>query len=326
MTIENLVEFVTSRGVPLKVDNNGGVIRGVKVLGTSSANGRSYPKTTLERALPLYAEARVNVNHPDGKPTQPRRYEERIGIIRDPVLREDGIYADLFYNPKHGLAAQLEWDAEHSPESVGLSHNVAASVSGPKGRMVVEDISKVLSVDLVADPATTRGLFESFNNESEENDMDLNEVTIDQLRTGAPELVKAIIAEAIAEHGDSTELEKIQAKCATLESDLGNLKTKVQTVTEERDALAVEKTAKEKHDAVEAVLADSKLPKDVLTEEVRTHAHSYDDIEGSKRYLATLEEAVQKVSGKPRSKEQGTTEGTVHEIKDGKSLIGAIFN
>ena len=61
-------------------------------------------------------------------PSKPRGYEERVGMLRDPVLKEDGIFADLFYNPNHAIARQLEWDATNSPQSVGLSHNVSGRV------------------------------------------------------------------------------------------------------------------------------------------------------------------------------------------------------
>jgi len=318
---ESIVEFVTSRNAKLRVDNGGGVIRGVKVLGTESSNGRSYPRSTLERALVLYADARVNVNHPAGKATDPRRYEDRIGIIRDPVLHEDGIYGDLYYNPKHNLAAQLEWDAEHSPESVGLSHNVAAAVSRKGGRMVVEDISKVLSVDLVADPATTRGLFESFTGDS---DMSLKDATVEQLREEAPDQVKAIIAEAIAALDNSTELEQAKATIAALEAEQKTLKAKVEELTEQAGALTAEKATKEKRDAIDAVLAEAKIPADILTEDVRTTAHGYDDIEGVKRYVATLEAAVLSVAGKPKSKEQDDHSDETPIVKDGNSLRTAI--
>ncbi|MGO9597438.1 MAG: hypothetical protein ACLP7Q_05395, partial [Isosphaeraceae bacterium] len=52
-------------------------------------------------------------------------------------------------------------DAEHAAENVGFSHNVEARTSRRGDRVVVEAILRVQSVDLVADPATTRGLFES---------------------------------------------------------------------------------------------------------------------------------------------------------------------
>ena len=73
----------------------------------------------------------------------------------------EGLFADFHFNPKHALAEQLAWDAEHAPENVGFSHNVEARIARRADRVVVEAITRVQSVDLVADPATTRGLFES---------------------------------------------------------------------------------------------------------------------------------------------------------------------
>ncbi len=71
-----------------------------------------------------------------------------------------GLFGDLLYNPKHALAEQLAWDAEHLPGNVGLSHNVLARTSTEGSQTIVEAILQVFSVDLVADPATTSGLFE----------------------------------------------------------------------------------------------------------------------------------------------------------------------
>src|SRR5690606_5116866 len=47
----------------------------------------------------------------------------------------------------------------------GFSHNVEAKTTKRGQSLIVEDILRVHSVDLVADPATTRGLFESKNPE-----------------------------------------------------------------------------------------------------------------------------------------------------------------
>jgi len=159
---ETLQEFFDSRGVRLRVDRQAGVIRGVKILGTESRNGRSYPPETLQQAVPLYEDAKVNVNHPKGDPNGPRDYQDRIGVIRGALVRPgEGLFADFHFNPKHVLAEQLLWDAEHAPENVGFSHNVEARTARRADRLVVEAITRVQSVDLVADPATTRGLFES---------------------------------------------------------------------------------------------------------------------------------------------------------------------
>lgn len=158
---ESLQEFITSRGASLRVDRAAGVIRGVKVLGLESQNGRSYLPEALSAAASLYEGAKVNVNHPKSFPAAPRDYQDRLGAIHNVALREhEGLFADLHFNPQHALAGQLAWDAEHAPENVGFSHNVVARTAKRGERTVVEAITKVNSVDLVADPATTRGLFE----------------------------------------------------------------------------------------------------------------------------------------------------------------------
>jgi hypothetical protein len=157
-----LQEFCDSRGVAVRVDREAGVIRGVKVLGLESRNGRSYLPEALQQAAPLYEDAKVNVNHARGNPAGPRDYQDRIGTMRNVALRPgEGLFGDFHFNPKHALAEQLVWDAEHSPENVGFSHNVEARTVRQGERVVVEAITRVQSVDLVADPATTRGLFES---------------------------------------------------------------------------------------------------------------------------------------------------------------------
>jgi hypothetical protein len=158
---EIIQEFCDWRGVSMRVDRPSGVIRGVKILGLESRNGRSYLPEALAQAASLYENAKVNVNHPKSSPAAPRDYQERIGVIRNVAPRSDGLFADFYFNPKHGLAEQLVWDAEHAPENVGFSHNVEARTVRRGDRVVVEAITRVQSVDLVADPATTRGLFEA---------------------------------------------------------------------------------------------------------------------------------------------------------------------
>ena len=152
----------------LRVDADRGVLRGVKLLGLTSKNGRNYQPQALTAAASLYEGAKVNVNHPKAGTAGPRDYQDRLGSVRNIVFREgEGLFADLHFNPKHALASQLAWDAEHAPEQVGLSHNVLARTAHDGTTLVVEEITKVESVDLVADPATTRGLFEQTSTASQ---------------------------------------------------------------------------------------------------------------------------------------------------------------
>lgn len=154
-------EYVQSAGRTLRVDAGRGVLRGVKLLGLRSRNGRRYEESALRRAIGLYEGSKVNVNHPERDPLAPRDYRDRLGIVRNVRVKAgQGLFGDLHYNPSHPLAEQLAWDAEHAPENVGLSHNVLARTRRDGQEIVVEAITRVQSVDLVADPATTAGLFE----------------------------------------------------------------------------------------------------------------------------------------------------------------------
>ena len=220
--IETLQEFVDSRGASIRLDRQQAVIRGVKVLGLESRNGRSYAPEALPAAVALYEGMRVNVNHPKGHRLAPRDYQDRLGVLRGVEARAGaGLFADLHYNPKHALAEQLLWDAEHAAENVGLSHNVEARTSRQGERVVVEAILKVQSVDLVADPATTRSLFESL--ETGEASLSgqpepLEALTLEALRQTRPDLVESILAESALELAQMrAEIERLQT-AAFLES------------------------------------------------------------------------------------------------------------
>lgn len=191
---ESLLEYADSRGATLAVDRETGVIRGVKILGAQSRNGRVYPHETLLKARELYEGAKVNVNHPKGAPTAPRDYQDRIGLIRNVSVAEGGLFGDLHFNPRHGLAAQLEWDARHAPENVGLSHNVTARTAQRNDTVVVEAITRVVSVDLVADPASTHGLYEQLEppQSAGPKETSLREATLEQLKAERPDLLERL--------------------------------------------------------------------------------------------------------------------------------------
>ena len=214
---EMLQEFFDSRGVAMRVEPGSGVIRGVKILGLESRNGRTYLPETLAEAAPLYERAKVNVNHPRGNPLGVRDYQDRIGVIRNVAVRPgEGLFADFHFNPKHALAEQLVWDAEHAPENVGFSHNVQARTARRGDRVVVEAITAVQSVDLVADPATTRGLFESApdpaRRDTDELPAALAELTLEGLIQHRPDLVEAVGQQQVRE------IEKLRAELDRLQA------------------------------------------------------------------------------------------------------------
>ena len=156
-----LREYCDSRGVAMRVDRQGGVIRGVKVLGLQSRNGRVYLPDALRQAARLYEGAKVNVNHPRGNPGGPRDYQDRIG--RDPPVSCGG--RGSWFATLHSIPKRPGRTAVWTPSIRGQKRGLFAQRRGRCARrgdsVVVEAIVRVQSVDLVADPATTRGLFES---------------------------------------------------------------------------------------------------------------------------------------------------------------------
>lgn len=156
-------EFSAGEASSMTNDSDSGLISGVKILGLTSRNGRVYPPDVLREAAPLYEGAKVNVNHVSKEAARlPRDYRDRIGTVTNVVFKENsGLFADFHYNPNHAQAKQLLWDAHNAPNNVGFSHCVEAVYHQENDLSVIDKIVRVISVDLVADPATTNGLFES---------------------------------------------------------------------------------------------------------------------------------------------------------------------
>ena len=293
--IEQIEEYVDNRGVKPVVEN--GILRGVKILGFESLNGRTYLPDGVRRAIPLYEGAKTNVNHANGN--GPRDYRDRMGIIRGVVLREgEGLFGDYHFNPKHELAEQLKWDAENAPENVGFSHVVEAKTSRRDGKMVVEEIKSVRSVDLVADPATTHGLFESAEEQlpdvpglqelAEESlsAIDLarsvlfakNE-TLERKKTRLAEVLatwQAELGEGTTKNTEGSDVELKELTVEQLKAErpdlvevltgtdaMSKLTAQVATLTAERDALKLKESTAAKASAIAEELKAAKLaPKD----------------------------------------------------------------
>lgn len=220
---ELLQEYVDSGSQRLRVDRDAGVIRGVKLLGLTSRNGRRYRENALIEAVALYEGAKVNINHPKGHPLAPRDYQDRLGLVRGVQFRPgEGLFGDLHFNPQHALSEQLVWDAEHAPQNVGMSHNVLARTKQNGNETTVEAITKVQSIDLVADPATTSGLYEQADGSTtpensgaahaigEATQAALQSITLESLRRLRPEL--------ICEIEKPLEAELTQLRCQLSES------------------------------------------------------------------------------------------------------------
>lgn len=276
-------------GLDLKVDREKGIIPGVKVLGLESINRRSYKPDALRTGAGMYEGARVYVNHA-AKGTESRNYQDLLGTIRGAHYREgQGVFGDLHYNPKHAVAEQLAWDAENAPNSAGFSpHHFYRYSRGQEGRIVIEEIQKVFSVDLVAHPATTKGFRESI----EEPVMsELSTMSVEQVITARPD-VETFVASKIK---GSQEAQEAASRMALLEA--------------ENKALKAAEADRIRRDAVDAKLKEAGIEA-VLDGGIRDVAYGLEDAQLDK-YIASLQGIAARApkapaSQKPKSSEQAT--------------------
>lgn len=140
------------------------IIRGVKIISSQSSNRRHYTESCLRAAVALYEGASVRANHQSDESSSDRDVADVMGDIRNVRYTGDGLRGDLYLLPSHKMTPLIVEAAKVMPRAYGLSHNVSdwdGHYEG--GTYVVTAIREVESVDLVADPATTKGLFESRN-------------------------------------------------------------------------------------------------------------------------------------------------------------------
>ena len=146
------------RGVRAEdIDEDAGVIRNVYVCGPVSRNNRSYPDAVWERDHKAYHLVKVNFDHLE-RPAAGRKFEDLGGWLSDPTPGRRATLHVLKSDPRSAKVFEL---ARRNPNAFGLSHVAHCRTRRENGVEVVEAIESVESVDIVVDPATVRGLFES---------------------------------------------------------------------------------------------------------------------------------------------------------------------
>ena len=164
-TRKRLSESNTLSGAP--VLESEGVIRGAKIVGLESVNGRFYKPDALRNAMPLYEGARVNLDHPSrDSRSQERKFTEWVGVIENVTEGSDGLYGDINLRQKSKSYEEIIEASTCFPEHFGLSHVADCEYESVQGVDHVHAIEEVVSVDIVLEPATTNGLFESKGNQT----------------------------------------------------------------------------------------------------------------------------------------------------------------
>jgi hypothetical protein len=134
-----------------KVESN--VVRNVHILGFTSKNGYSYLPEAVQKAAPLYEGKPAYEEH-----SRNRKVVDILGVFENVKFTpEVGLMGDFKMNPEHSHYKQFKWNAENTPNVLGMSHSADIKVN--ESKKVVMEIGGVESIDLVTTPATVEGLY-----------------------------------------------------------------------------------------------------------------------------------------------------------------------
>lgn len=187
-------------------ERNERLVRNVVLLGTQSRNGYRYSHAAMQSAIPLYENRPVFLDHAEEHHApMRRRLRDYAGQVLSPRFEDGKLRGDLrLLGPHTSWLFDL---MEAAPHDIGMSHVVLGRRSAQSQE--VEHIERVVSVDIVAFPATTQSFQEGDTGDSGVQHL-LQQSSLPALfRTDA-------IREALAMHPEPAQLLKLLEEWAAL--------------------------------------------------------------------------------------------------------------
>lgn len=226
-----------------------------------SKNKRYYPAQVLEQAVPLFEGAKCYLDHSDIKGIPNRSVRELTGFYENVKFAGKRVEADLQFLEteagKVGLDIAKE-TVKHNKLLAGLSIRGIGTMRKVEEGHEVENLSKIISVDMVSDPAAGGEFLRLYESVMEVKD-DMKDLTLEKLKEERPDLVQSISEEVESRvYGKKGELDKqlkeIKEQNDKLAKDIAEWKTYGQV--------------KETETILEKELAKSELP-DIAKERIR---------------------------------------------------------
>jgi len=279
-----------------KFERENFTIRNVALLGPESSNKRRYTDKCMQGAVSLFENVKAFVDHPstEEQKTGRRSVRNLAGKYTNARLEDGRIKADATLLPNENGKLYMDI-AENLPDIAGNSQNARGLWHKKDGVQIVEQITFVDSVDLVASPATTHGMFESESNSTGVNDMDWNDVTATLLLAHRPDIRDAIFNEGQKSRDDEV---------GKLTEDNKGLKLKV-------DEFEVKEAAVKKAAKVDELVEKEKLPKEAVTDVFKESLMAADD-EKVQKLIADRKALYESVKGGVKNMGGGG------DLKDGK--------
>src|SRR5262245_10508228 len=176
--MELITEAFASPLWEARFDRDAMIVRNAVLLGPSSLNHRDYPVSTMESAAHKFEGVKAFLNH-EMDVSKPRRVQDLIGQWKN-VHVENGKLRGNLHLIDNALTRGTILPIIESQHHLIRGSVVVSSKQrkAENGRQVIEEILAVRSCDLVAEPGTTRGIYESQEFTKETTTMN---VTIDDL-------------------------------------------------------------------------------------------------------------------------------------------------
>lgn len=251
MKTEKFTTLTESCFAEAKFDEGLNLITDVMILGQRSKNNREYTAECMENAVGLYEGAKCFLNHVTSTESMSgaRDVEKIAGRFEGCKFDRDRIQirGNLKILNDDPAGNKVRVIAEQMPDVAGFSHNAQGKMRHEKGTDFVDEITRVISVDLVSEPATTNGIHE---NEELEVHMDWAKLNIDDLKINRNDIYEALIAKGAESRDD----------------EVKKLKEEKGAAVKESDELKVKEAVRQKEADVEKALKESELPETAVTD------------------------------------------------------------
>ena len=310
--------FVESFEVPLgevkleKTRSGEMVLRNVVVLAEKSKNGRTYSHEVMRKSVPMFENVRAYLDHPsENQKDDPRSVRHLLGRHKNVRFDETSkkVRSDLHLIPNELVEKYLLPIINTDSTLIGNSISAKGKITESGD---VTEITHARSVDVVAEPATTSGLWESLNSKigSEKSTETKEGVTVMSFKiediladTGAMTALRVHFKEEFDAEGM---VETIQNENAALKEELVKYKT-----TEKVRELQAE---------IDALLGESKLPDEIKKDSnLRELLETAKDTEARKGIVARMTKIVESAaaSGKKSDPSITTTSDPVIKVANG---------
>jgi len=264
---ENIYEHFSIEIGEASVDEENLVIKNTTILGPVSLNRRRYPESVQKAAKRLFEGAKAYLNHPPLGSPDARDMRDLIGQHQNIRVREGKMYSDLHLLNNSTVREHVLPVVKSHPSLIGNS--IVARVLMERAKDGVDDVTKILavrSVDLVTEPGTTQGLYESHNpnaqeesgttNHSEGTGMEWKDISVEQLMKERPDLLEALRA------GQKHEEEKKQ-----LQSEVERLTKENAEKDRQLAESQLKEAARQRAEQIGNVVAEMKTPDSFKYEE-----------------------------------------------------------